>query len=59
VQFIQSPEKHAENLMRRKERGGWKQYYQKEKHREAKQDHRSYKAAVLLHNQPPVRSNEA
>lgn len=49
VQFIQSPEKHGENLMRRQERGGWKQYYDKEKHREAMQDHRRYKAAVLLH----------
>jgi hypothetical protein len=32
VQFILRPEKLAENLHRREERGGWKQYYDPELH---------------------------
>lgn len=43
IQFIIDPAKHEENLLRRKERGGWKQYYDKESHREAIKEHRDYK----------------
>lgn len=49
IQFIQHPERHAKNLQDRAERGGWKQYYDKDKHRETIKEHRQYKSAVLLH----------
>lgn len=43
VQFILDPLKLEQNLLRREERGGWFKYYDKDKHREAMQDHRKYK----------------
>ena len=47
VQFIWYPEKLEENKLRRKERGGWKQYQDKEKHRIAMKKHREYKKQLL------------
>ena len=43
IQFIWFPEQHEENKKRRAERGGSKQYYNKEKHRKDMQEHRAYK----------------
>lgn len=43
IQFLQNPESLTENKKRRQERGGWKQYYDKEEHRETIKEHRRYK----------------
>ena len=43
IQFILDPDKLKENLKRRKERGGSKIYYVKEKHTETMRNHRNYK----------------
>ena len=43
IQFIWNPEQLEENKKRREERGGSKQYYDKEKHREVMREHRAYK----------------
>ncbi|MFT6125820.1 MAG: hypothetical protein ACJAVA_000262 [Flavobacteriaceae bacterium] len=47
VQFIWYPEKLEENKLRRKERGGWKQYQDKEKQNLAMKKHRDYKKQLL------------
>ena len=47
IQFVLSPEKLQENLMRREERGGWKTYYDKEKHRVSMKEHRDYKKELF------------
>lgn len=47
VQFILDPEKLAGNKAARKARGGWMQYYEKEKHALAVKEHRRYKASIL------------
>lgn len=47
IQFILDPKKKEENLKRRQERGGWKQYYKKEDHAEAMKEHRRYKYNLL------------
>lgn len=47
IQFVLSPEKLEENLMRREERGGWKTYYNKEKHRVSMKEHRDYKKELF------------
>lgn len=46
IQFILAPEKLEENKKRREERGGTKQYYDKEKHRIAMKEHRDYKSKL-------------
>jgi transposase len=43
IQFILDPDKHKKNVQCRQERGGWKQYYDREKHAEAVRRHRDYK----------------
>tara|TARA_R110000868_G_scaffold141488_1_gene358056 strand:+ start:387 stop:698 length:312 start_codon:yes stop_codon:yes gene_type:complete len=43
IQFILDPSKLEENLKRRKERGGSKQYYNKEEWAETMKEHRNYK----------------
>jgi len=48
IQFIIDPKKHEENLKRRDERGGSKQYYVKEKHTKAMREHRQYKQGLFL-----------
>lgn len=47
ITFVLDPEKQAENLKRRAERGGSKTYYNKEKHRECIRNHRKYKHEIL------------
>ena len=47
IQFILDPEKHRQNLLRRDERGGTSQYYDKEKHCAAVRKHRNYKKEIL------------
>jgi len=47
IQFILFPERRKRNLELRKERGGSKQYYDKDKHKEAMKDHRRYKYKTL------------
>ena len=46
IQFVISPEKLEENKKRRKERGGWSQYYDKEAHRLTQKEHRDYKVEL-------------
>jgi transposase len=48
IQFILHPEKLEENKKQRKERGGWKQYYNKEKQTEYIREHRQYKQKLYL-----------
>lgn len=43
IQFILDPEKLKENKLRRKERGGSKEYYDKQKNTDAQREHRNYK----------------
>lgn len=47
IQFIRDPEKLRENKLRREERGGTMQYYDKDKHRETMQEHRTYKKKLF------------
>ena len=49
ITFIIDPAKHTDNLERRRERGGSKQYYNKDKHTEAIKEHRKYKHKLLRH----------
>ena len=46
--FIGCPEKHELNLKQREERGGWKQYYNKEKWAKQMKKHRRYKRGLEL-----------
>lgn len=46
IQFILFPERLIENKKRRQERGGWKQYYNKEQHKETMKEHRHYKHKI-------------
>lgn len=48
IQFILDPAKLERNKQARKERGGWKQYYDKEAHRVSIAEHRSYKQSLFL-----------
>jgi len=48
IQFILNPEKHQENLDKRKERGGSKMYFNKDKHTDAMKKHRRYKQELFL-----------
>ena len=47
IQFILDPSKKKANLERLEERGGWKVYYDKDKHNEYMTNHRQYKKEVL------------
>lgn len=47
VQFIRDPAKIEANYQRRKERGGSKVYYDREKHTKAMRAHRRHKQGVL------------
>lgn len=47
IQFVKDPEKQAENIRRRLERGGWMQYYDKDAQTTATREHRRYKQLVL------------
>lgn len=46
IQFIIDPEKHAENLKRRAETGGSKQYYNREANTISMREHRNYKSKL-------------
>lgn len=46
IQFIINPEAHKKNKQQREDRGGWRQYYNKEDHREAQKAHRKHKDNV-------------
>ena len=48
IQYVLDPEKLAENIRKRNERGGSKQYYDKEKHREYMKEHRRYKQNLYI-----------
>lgn len=48
IVFIWFPERKIENLQRRQERGGWKQYYDTAKNREAIKNTRRYKQELYL-----------
>ena len=47
IQFILYPERQTKNLEDRAKRGGTRQYYDKEKHKEYMKTHRSYKHKTL------------
>jgi len=47
IQFILDPEKLAANKERRKERGGWKQYYDKEERAAVMREYRKYKHTLF------------
>jgi transposase len=47
IQFILFPERQKKNVQDRQERGGWKQYYNKEKHAKDIKEHRDYKKETL------------
>lgn len=46
VIFLWYPERLEANKIRRQERGGWRQYYNKAKHRESIKDTRRYKEKI-------------
>lgn len=48
IQFILDPGKLAANKEARKIRGGWKQYYDKEKHTLSMKEHRNYKQKLFV-----------
>lgn len=48
IQFTLDPKKLEENKQRRAERGGSKQYYDKNKWREAMKEHRHYKHKLYI-----------
>ena len=47
IQFILFPDRNKINLQHREERGGSKQYYDKDKWRVVHREHRRYKSTVL------------
>ena len=48
IQFIGDPKKYERNQEAREKRGGWKQYYDAETHRQTMKDHRRYKQELYL-----------
>lgn len=48
IQFIWYPERLEQCKQRRQERGGWRQYYSKEKWAETMKEHRHYKQELFL-----------
>ena len=48
IQFLWDPDKHKRNLQCRQERGGSKQYYNKEKQKQYMKRHRHYKQDLFL-----------
>jgi transposase len=47
IQFVLDPKKRESNVERRKERGGWRLYYDKDKHAEYTRRHRRYKNEIF------------
>lgn len=58
IQFIISPEKLEENIQRRQERGGSKQYYNKEANTIAQRTHRQHKQQLYLKGELAVNNVE-
>lgn len=50
VSFITDPKALEENLKRREERGGWRQYHDEEEHTERINELREYKMDLLMHH---------
>ena len=48
IRFVGDPDKHKQNLLRRKERGGSAIYYDKKKHTKAIRKHRRRKQKLYL-----------
>ena len=48
IQFIGDPNKQKQNLLRRKERGGSKVYYDRKKNTETMKKHRRYKQELMI-----------
>ena len=48
IMFIKRPEARLQNLERRRERGGSKRYYDKEKHRDNMRRYREHKKQIYL-----------
>ena len=46
INFIKHPERQARNLKLRKKRGGWRQYYDRDKHKISIRNHQRYKQWV-------------
>ena len=49
IGFIVNPDSLIKNLEQREARGGWRQYYQKDKSTKSIREHRQYKQEVLSH----------
>lgn len=58
IQFVISPEKLEQNKSLRKEKGGWRVYYNKEYSREAIKKHRQYKKELYLEGKIGIINNE-
>lgn len=57
IQFIGDPDKQKQNLLRRKERGGSKAYYDKEKNNKYIKKHRRYKQGLMIKGLLEVNEN--
>ena len=47
IQFIIYPERKQKNISDRNDRGGWKQYYNKNTHSKNMKEHREYKSLIF------------
>ena len=56
IQFVLNPEKLIENKKRRAERGGWKQYYDKEANTDYQREHRNYKQSLYVKGEIKLKS---
>lgn len=50
IQFTLNPQAHKDNLQRRRELGGSKVWYNREKHTQAVKEHRQYKKDLFTQN---------
>ena len=57
IQFILDPEKQKENLKRKAERGGYSQYYDKDKNAEYVREHRRYKQSLFINKELKLNNN--
>lgn len=57
IQFTIFPERQKKNLEDRDKRGGYMQYYDKEKHRKSTKRHRHYKNKLYLEGKLDGKSN--
>lgn len=58
IQFVLNPQKLIDNKKKRAERGGWKQYYNKEANTEVQKEHRNYKQKLYVENKIKLDKNE-